>query len=157
MTASDETTPGRVPGIAGLHHVGFGVPDVEAAVALFTEVLGFTVVSRGGPLHSDTDDHMTRVFGVHPRASARMAFVRRGTLTLELIHWDAPDQRTEPPVNSDIGAAHLALAVTDLPAALARLATVPGVRLFEPQTGGTFAYIRLPWGMLVQLMATPNA
>ncbi len=145
---------GAVPGLAGLHHVGFGVPDVDAAVRLFTEVFGFAVVSRGGPLQSDTDDRMTRVFGVHPRSSARMAFVRLGTLTIELINWQSPEQRTEAPINSDIGAAHLALATTDLDASLARLRAEPGVTVLEPQEGNTFAYVRLPWGMLVQLMAT---
>jgi len=153
MTMTGETETPGIAGFAGLHHVGYGVPDLDQAVAFFTQVLGFTVVSRGGPLRSDTDDRMTRVFGVHPRATASMVFVRRSDLTVELICWQSLEQRTVPPINSDIGASHLALAVTDLPATLAFLRTQPGVQVLEPSEGNTFAYVRTPWGMLVQFMA----
>lgn len=150
--AGDTETPGPA-GFAGLHHVGYGVPDLDQAVAFFTQALGFTVVSRGGPLQSDSDDRMTRVFGVHPRATASMVFVRRDALTVELICWQSPEQRTIPPINSDIGASHLALAVSDLPGTLAFLRAQPGVQVLELNEGKTFAYVRTPWGMLIQFMA----
>lgn len=159
MTASHgagTVEPGGLPEFAGLHHVGYSVPDLEQAVAFFTDVLGFSMVSRGNPIGADAGDSMTRVFGVHARASARMVFVRRGALTVELIAWASPEQRATPPINSDIGASHLALAVTNLPRVMAHLRAQPGVRVLEPSVGETFAYVRTPWGMLIQLMAPPR-
>jgi len=153
MTVAGETEKPGITGFAGLHHVGYGVPDLDQAVAFFTQILGFTVVSRGGPLQSDIDDRMSRVFGVHPRATASMVFVRRDALTVELICWHSPEQRTTPPINSDIGASHLALAVADLPKTLAFLRAQPGVQVLESSEGNTFAYVRTPWGMLIQFMA----
>lgn len=156
MTTSSEKPLPALPGFAGLHHVGYSVPDLDEAIAFFTDALGFTLVSRGGPLMAGAepdDDRMTRVFGVHWHAKVRMAFLRRDGLTVELTCWETPEQRVTPPINSDIGAAHLALAVTDLDAAVAALRLYPGVLMLEPYENDAFAYVRTPWGMLIQLMA----
>ncbi len=38
--------PEALPGVVGLDHIGLAVPDLEAAVALHTEVLGLRVEHR---------------------------------------------------------------------------------------------------------------
>lgn len=93
-----------------IHHVGIAVPDLDAAIEWYGRVLGFgePALREIAPLR------------------ARMAFVRRGALRLEL--WQRagaaplPAERREP--NSDLmsgGTKHMALAVDDLGSFLRRL------------------------------------
>ena len=47
-----------------IEHSGFVVPDIEAAVEFFTNILGFEVLFRPGRMHFE-DDSFKRYFGVH--------------------------------------------------------------------------------------------
>ena len=44
-----------LPGLAGTDHVGFTVPDIEAATRFFVDVIGCTLVFEIGPFESDDD------------------------------------------------------------------------------------------------------
>ena len=44
-----------LPGLAGAEHVGFTVPDLDAAVRFFTEAIGCTKAYEIGPFQAADD------------------------------------------------------------------------------------------------------
>ena len=132
-----------------LDHVGIVVPDLDAATAFFTDALGFRLV-REATL-GEAADRLPETFGAPDGATLRVAFLETGGGTVELLEWTAPGAAADVRAPQDVGTAHLALAVADIAAAVARLGTVPGVTVFEPHRRG-FVYVRAPWGLLLQLV-----
>ncbi|MFF8769300.1 VOC family protein [Kitasatospora sp. NPDC015120] len=153
-----------LPGLLGVHHVAFTVPDLDEAVEFFTALIGGEELYRAGPVEDRDGDWMHRHLGVHPRASADVAVVRLPDgRELELFEYRAPGQRRVPPANSDWGGHHLALRVADVDAAAAFL-RARGVRVLgEPQTigaghpvaGTRWVYFTAPWGLQLELYAPP--
>ena len=146
------TTAARrsIPTAITIDHYGYVVPDIEQAVAFFTDVLGFELLSLDDPIEFG-DDSLARWYDVHPRASARFAFLRYGGAILELTEWHTLHQNTVVPSNSDLGGRHFAIAVTDVDAAMAYLKAQPGVRVFE-RSVWNFVYFTTPWGMTLQVV-----
>lgn len=153
-----------LPGLAGTEHVGFTVPDIEAATRFFVEVIGCEVLFEAGPFHAE-DDWMARHLAVHPRAviaKLRMLRCANGP-AFELLEYVAPDQARMPPRNSDVGGWHLAFYVEDMEAALAHLRTAGVEVLGEPTTIGegptrglTWVYFNSPWGQQLELVSFPR-
>ena len=137
--------------VQAIDHVGFVVTELDAAVRFFVDVLGFEEIDRRGELEEADGDRMTRLFGVHPRATGRFRFVRLGAMQVELLQWNAPDQRTELPRNADIGGRHLALTVGDIDSFLTRISAEPGVVVRERNDRG-FYYVSTPFGLEIQLI-----
>jgi len=113
-----------LPGLAGVDHIGFTVPDLEQARTFLVDVLGCEYLYSLGPfVHDDpADDWMTEHLDVHPRAvMRRLHFFRLGGQAIfEVFQYEAPDQRTVQPRNSDVGGHHVALYVDDLDSAATR-------------------------------------
>jgi glyoxylase I family protein len=160
MTASRQR---GLPGLAGVEHVGFTVPDLDSATAFFTEVIGCELVYSLGPFRSDgtwMSDHL----GVHPRAvMRRLNFLRcvNGP-NFEIFEYESPDQHPAPPRNSDVGGHHLAFYVEDLDDAIAHLRS-HGVRILGaptessgPSKGQRWVYFQTPWGMTLELVSYPH-
>jgi catechol 2,3-dioxygenase-like lactoylglutathione lyase family enzyme len=156
------STATSLPGLSGIEHVGLTVPDLEAAVRFFVDVLGGEHVFDGGAFADP--EFMPRQLGVAAEARLQYAFVRLGNgPNLEIFEYQAPDQRTRPPKNSDIGGHHLALYVDDVPAAVAHLRAHDVEVLGEPVTiedgpasGSTWVYLRAPWGLQLELVSYPG-
>jgi catechol 2,3-dioxygenase-like lactoylglutathione lyase family enzyme len=154
-----------IPGALAVHHVAYTVPDLDQAVAFFTEVLGARPLYRIGPVEDREGDWMTRQLGVDRAASTHIAMLRLGPVTnLELFEYTAPGQRRTLPRNSDWGGHHLAIAVEDVDAAVAYLRAQPGVEVLgEPQTiadggpihGDRWVYFRTPWGLQLEVLCMP--
>jgi catechol 2,3-dioxygenase-like lactoylglutathione lyase family enzyme len=153
-----------LPGLRGLDHVGFTVPDLEQAVRFFVDVLGCERFYDLGPFRSD-GDWMARHLGVHPRAvMKKLTLLRCGHgSNFEIFEYEAPDRRTEQPRNSDVGGHHLAFYVDDMDAALAylkahgvRVLGEPTVRRDGPSGGQTWVYFLTPWGMQCELVSFPE-
>ena len=51
-----------IPGLRGIEHVGITVPDIDAAVRFFVDILGREECFRAGPF-SAADDWMARQLG----------------------------------------------------------------------------------------------
>lgn len=134
-----------------VNHVGFVVSDLEAALRLFVDVLGFEAIERRGELADREGDRLARQFGVHPRAVGRFAFVQLGSSLVELLEWTAPDRVSDPPRNADAGGRHLALTVEHLDDLLGRLAREPGFAIRERSEPG-FVYVGTPFGLELQLV-----
>ena len=141
-----------------VHHVSVSVPDLEAALKWYGEVLGFRL------------EHQFSIDAL----PARAAFVERGGLRFEI--WEAgggarvPDIRREP--NTDLregGTKHVAFAVPDLQSCLEQLVgmgvdiaavqrepTAPMAAEANPadrSRGPAFAaFIRDPGGTLIELL-----
>jgi catechol 2,3-dioxygenase-like lactoylglutathione lyase family enzyme len=144
------TTQRGIPTAINIDHYGYIVPDLDQAVAFFTDALGFELLSLDDPIVF-RDDSLARWYHVHPRASARFAFLRYGSAIIELTQWQTPDQNTLTPSNSDLGGRHFAIAVMDVDAAMAYLKAQPGVTVFE-RSVWNFVYFTTPWGMTLQIV-----
>ncbi|EPD68806.1 MULTISPECIES: VOC family protein [Streptomyces] len=153
-----------VPGLTRVDHFGITVPDLDQARAFFEDVLGFEYLYRLGPLRDDTGHWMSEHLNVHDRAtSPRIYFFRiGGQAILEVFEYESPDQRLEPPRNSDIGGHHLALYVDDIDAAAADLRE-RGLRVLGdptaskgPHEGQRWVYFLSPWGLQCELVSYPH-
>ena len=151
-----------LPGLRRVDHIGFTVPDLDQAHRFLVDVLGFEYLYSLGPFKHD-DDWMATHLAVHPRAEMNNRFYRcSGETLLEVFEYDAPDQRTTQPRNSDIGGHHVAMYVDDLDAAVAHLQAA-GVEVFAgptaskgPGEGNRWIYFLSPWGMQFELVSYPG-
>lgn len=154
---------GGLPGLAGTDHVGFTVPDVEAATRFFVDVIGCTLVFEIGPFQS-ADDWMQVHLGVDPRAvvrKLRMFRCKTGP-SFEIFEYELEGACATPPRNSDVGGHHLAFYVEDIGAAVTHLKShgiaVPGdpvTMAAGPTKGLTWVYFLSPWGMQLELVSYP--
>lgn len=162
---SDAASPGTLPTLRGLDHVGVTVPDIEEATRFFVEVLGCRHIYSLPEFRDDRGTWMRDHLNVHPRAVAehvRLFRCGHGS-NFEVFQYSAPDQVRHPPRNSDIGGHHLAFYVDDFDAALAYLRArgvrtlgEPTVRTTGPSAGQTWVYFLAPWGLQMELVSYPN-
>lgn len=154
-----------LPGLLGVEHVGFTVPDIEQATRFFVDVIGCRHIYSLGPFADENGDWMTRHLGVHRDAVMReLRFFRCGHgPNFEIFEYSAPEQRMEPPRNSDVGGHHLAFYTTDFSGALAylvargvRILGEPTTRESGPSAGQTWIYFLAPWGMQLELVSFPG-
>lgn len=154
-----------LPGLCGVEHIGFTVPDIEAATRFFVDVIGCQHVYSLGPFEDGEGDWMTRHLNVHPRARVReLRFLRCGHgPNFEIFEYEAPGQSRTPPANSDVGGHHLAFYVESFDTALAylrarglRILGEPTVREAGPSAGQTWVYFLAPWGMQLELVSFPG-
>lgn len=153
-----------IPGLSRVDHIGITVPDLEAARAFLVDVLGCEYMYTLGPFESADTDWMSEHLHVHPRAvMRRLHFFRCGGQAIfEVFQYEAPDRRTEPPRNSDVGGHHVALYVEDLDAAVTYLRDAGVTVLGEPtaskgpSAGQRWVYFLAPWGMQFELVSYPD-
>src|SRR5690606_31326743 len=102
-----------LPGVRGINHIGLTVPDIVEAETFFSDVLGCTKATSFGPFRDDTGSFMQDLLDVDPRAVVNQITLMRCGFgsNIELFSYDAPDQQTVRPKNSDIGGHHLAFYV----------------------------------------------
>lgn len=134
-----------------MHHAGIAVPDIEAGLRFYCEVIGFEVVDNvtlpGGipPL--------SKAFGLG-NAGCEVRMLRKGNSFIELFEFEESlDAEAGRPVNR-IGITHLALASDDVDADYMRLEAA-GVVFNAPLFGGAptrFAYGRDPFGNVIELL-----
>lgn len=151
-----------LPGLRGIDHIGVTVPDLEEATRFLVDVLGFEPYFDKGPFRSDAT-WMQDELNVHPEAvMRRLRLFRCGHgSNLELFEYEAPEQQTSPPRNSDVGGGHVALFVDDIQAAVTHLEH-HGVRVLgrpkrvpsnDPNGGVWWVYFLSPWGMQFELVS----
>lgn len=152
-----------VPGLRGIDHIGFTVPDLDEAERFLVDVLGAVHMYTLGGKRAN-DDWMAVQIGVNPRTTiSEIRFYRLGHGTnLEVFHYDSADGQASQPRNSDIGGHHLALYVDDIDTAIAHL-RAHDVRMMGapvasagPAAGQRWIYFRSPWGMQFELVSFPG-
>lgn len=145
--------------VLAVDHIGFAVSSLDDAVRFWTEALGFTLerqAEMGG-------DFLHQVTGVDdPRVKTAIVRAPDG-FVVELLHYsNGPQHGTVPDSAGSIGAAHLALTVTDIDAAIARIEAagwkakgrplpIPG----GPRAGTLVAYVSGPDHITIELMQPP--
>jgi catechol 2,3-dioxygenase-like lactoylglutathione lyase family enzyme len=154
-----------IPGMRGHDHTGITVPDVKAATAFFTDVIGCSHAMSFGPFSDDKGTFMQDVVNVNPRAVIdEISMVRCGYgSNIELFQYQAPDQAKTLPKNSDIGGHHIALYVDDIDKAAAYLKE-KNVRTMQgpipikegPAAGQSILYFFAPWGLQMELISYPQ-
>jgi len=155
--------PLGIPGLARLDHLGFTVPDLDAARDWLVDVIGCEYLYSLGPFDAD-DVWMARHLNVPPgTVMRRLDFLRCGDQAVfEVFQYDANDQRGVPPRNSDVGGHHVALYVEDLDRAVDHLrdrgVTVLGDPTSSrgPSEGQRWVYFLAPWGMQFELVSYPQ-
>ena len=152
-----------LPGVAGIDHIGFTVPDLAEARRFLEEIIGCEYLYSLGPYIHD-DDWMTEHLNVDPRAVMRQLHFFRlgGQAIFEVFEYEAPDQHAVLPRNSDHGGHHVAIYVEDLDAAVDFLhkhdVTVLGEPTASsgPSAGQRWVYFLAPWGMQFELVSYPG-
>lgn len=159
------TEPRGIPSLRGQDHTGITVPDLQAAIDFFVNVVGCELVTTFGPFRDDEGSFMADTLNVHPRAVVeQIALLRCGMgSNIELFQYSAPDQKQAIPKNSDIGGHHLAFYVDDIEAAVRYLKDC-GVTVLAgplpvtegPAAGQTINYFLAPWGLQLELISYPR-
>lgn len=155
-----------IPGMRGMEHIGFTVPDIDEACAFFEDILGAeTLFTAATDFRVDDNDWMKEHLNVHPRAViTEFRYLRCGNgSNLEVFQYESPDQQREFPKNSDHGGHHLAFYVDDMDAAVAFLKE-KGVKVLGeptsytegPNIGLTWCYFMAPWGQQLEIVSAPN-
>jgi catechol 2,3-dioxygenase-like lactoylglutathione lyase family enzyme len=153
----------RIPGVTAVDHVGVTVPDLAEAHVFFTEVLGCEYLYRLGPFRDD-GHWMSEHLNVDDRAVMRRLhfYSLGGQAIFEVFEYDAPQQATSPPRNSDVGGHHVAIYVEDLDEAVEALRR-NGLRVLGeptssrgPSAGQRWVYFLSPWGMQFELVSYPD-
>ena len=128
------------------HHGGVSVPSLEAAIAWYGEMLGFSLEKRF---------HIAA-------AGAQAAMVRKGPLRFELFEVAGaaplPEDRRHPPADLRThGNKHCAFRVDDLDAFLAEMeAKGADIAFVVRETFGKGAFIRDCAGNLIEFVEEPN-
>ena len=152
-----------LPGLRGSDHIGFTVPDLDAAERFLVDVIGAIPVYTLGGRRAD-DDWMSTQLGVHPRSAIReIRFYRLGNgSNIETFKYESADGQAPQPRNSDIGGHHFAIYVDDMDAALEHL-RAHGVEIMGeptasagPALGQRWVYFLSPWGMQFELVSYPG-
>lgn len=142
--------------ITATNHTSFTVENMDRAVALFRDGLGFVLTSRASrdPASIQT---ITGVAG----AEVEISYLRRADHTVELIEYRAPEDRKAYDLRPcDVGFAHIAFDVTDIEAMLKHLAAFDAIPISPPyvnKTGGPNAgvrvsYLRTPDRVTIELI-----
>jgi len=160
-------TKNGIPGLTHVDHVGLTVPDLEAAIRFYEDIIGAVYLYKIGPFDarelpkaSDGRDWTEAHINVED-ARLTIAMLQVGSnVMLELFQYDRPaDRRMAPPRNCDIGGHHIAFKVQDLDQAATYL-RAQGVRVLDgpvaltdgPCAGLKINYFLDPWGNQLELV-----
>lgn len=165
LLSAGMVTAQGLPGVRGVDHIGLTVPDLAEAETFFSDVLGCEKATSFGPFRDDEGTFMQDLLDVDPRAVVNQITLMRCGFgsNIELFDYDAPDQKTVTPRNSDIGGHHIAIYVDDIDAAAAYLKD-KGIRTLMgplpvtegPAAGQTILYFFAPWGLQMEAISYPD-
>ncbi len=114
----------------------------------YEEVLGF----RYWWALTVPDDDASQLLQLPAPLGVQAVYLVHEGFVLELIHFGTAGARSERPrVMNDLGLTHLSVAVTDIPATLAKVVPNGGEILDDTSMGGMAIMIRDPDGQLIEL------
>ncbi len=157
--SSESATMNDATNVIAVDHTGFAVSSLDEAIQFWTGALGFTLERQsemGG-------DFLHQVTGVDD-PSVRTAIVRAPSgYAVELLQYSKGHQNgVVPPSAGAIGAAHLALTVKDIHAAIGRVEAAgwkakgsPLPIAGGPRKGTLVAYVSGPDHITIELMQPP--
>ena len=141
-------------------HTGITVASLDDALALWVDVLGFTLERR---FHLDGEfaEHVTGVTS----AAINAAVVTLDGQSVELLEYSSPPDRTIlRPRPCDVGSVHLALNVTNMHKAVTAARSAgwnpvgsPTTATEGPRAGTVFAYLSDHHGGTLEFIQAPQA
>jgi catechol 2,3-dioxygenase-like lactoylglutathione lyase family enzyme len=150
----------------GIDHVGWTVPDLEAATQFLEQAFGAEVIYDSHPKTSPPQAGacIEQQLGLPPGGQVvqiRLVRLANGA-SLELFEVARAPQQS-PATIVDLSFTHIGLYVDDLAAAMQRFEAAGGRLLSEPHalkgveagSGNEFVYGHTPWGALVELLTYP--
>jgi len=148
--------------VLGLHHIGFTVPDMEQAVAFFSDVFEAVTIMECGAVDVD-DTFMAKHLGV-PKgvkiADQRILQIGRGG-SLELFEYSGGEKEQHLKHNGEVGAMHVAFEVDNVHEVAERMRAtdvdlLEGPTLIEggPMDNLVWLYLRSPWGQYLEIVST---
>jgi catechol 2,3-dioxygenase-like lactoylglutathione lyase family enzyme len=147
--------------LAGVHHLGLTVSDIERSVRFYRDVLGLTLVRR----RSTNAEYVGRQTG-YPGARLEVASFRMGAAggpSLELAQYVSHPGPAGEAGTHRAGSAHLCLQVDDIQAAYEALRrqgvsfkTAPVAITSGPNEGGFGVYLSDPDGFTIELFQPPE-
>lgn len=154
------------PVFLSVDHISWTVPDLDAAVAFYRDVIGASELFRMGPLDAADlpvddlgRDWMETHVGV-PGAKLTLVMMKlSGNLNFQLVQYDKPEERRQDlPRNCDRGGHHLGLKVDDVDKAVTYL-TAHGCTASEiihidagPLAGKKNVYVLDPFGHQLEIV-----
>ena len=154
------------PRFLAVDHVSRTVPDIQAAIAFYTQAFGASVLFQVGPIDAadippgpDGKDWMETHVGVKGAKLTLAMLQLAPNLKVQLVQYDKPSDRKQVmPRNCDLGGHHIALLVADVEAAAAWLKQ-QGCTVLEtiamdqgPLAGKKNVYVADPWGHQFELV-----
>lgn len=137
--------------ILGVHHAALAVPDLEAALAFYCEVIGFEVVMEATV--PSGIDVMSEAMGIDD-SGFKVRMIKKGTSRIELFEFNSPmEGEQDRPVNRT-GITHIGLssnAIVDDYDRLSANGVAFNAELFGAAPG-RFAYGRDPFGNVIELL-----
>jgi catechol 2,3-dioxygenase-like lactoylglutathione lyase family enzyme len=141
--------------LKGFNHTGVIVTDLDRAIGFFRDLLGFELLSRA-PRDPALIGRMTGL----PAPAVEIAHLQGPGHRVELIRYAGSGGRNlDPPRVYDDGAAHVALDVDDVAAAVAAAAThglepVGEIVAIDagPNRGRKVVYLQSPYGLLIEFI-----
>ena len=150
----------------GIDHIGWTVPDIEAATQFLTAAFGAQVIYDSHPRTEppQAGPAAERMLGLPPYGEVtqiRLLRLANGPSIELFAVARAPQQ--PPPALPDFGYTHFGLYVDDIAAAVQRFEAAGGQLLAPPHDlkgveggpGNQFAYGHTPWGTLIELLTYP--
>jgi catechol 2,3-dioxygenase-like lactoylglutathione lyase family enzyme len=151
----------------GIDHVGWTVPDLEAATQFLEQAFGAQVIYDSHPKTSPplAGACMEQQLGLPPGGQViqiRLLRLANGA-SIELFEV-ARAQQQSPATIVDLSFTHIGLYVDDMAAAIERFEAAGGRLLselhdlkgIEAGPGNEFVYGHTPWGALVELLTYPS-
>lgn len=147
------------PLVTGIDHAGITVSSLDRSLAFYRDLLGLRVIEISG------EEEIGAIVGIdNARIKAADLDAGDGRI-IELLEYIGAGNEPVPQRPDGVGCPHIALRVTDLTEALARLAeaghqpigqraTITGAIAWE---GATVVYLRDPDGALIELIQRPGA
>ncbi len=145
--------------VAGLHHTGYTVEDLDRSVVFYRDLLGCELLG----IQERQGGYLAAVVG-YPDAHVRMAHLRAGESAhiIELFQYVAPEPGTLKLEPRKVGTAHLCFVVEDLDTTYARLLAAGVEFISAPvdvdtcaDAGGRALYLRDPDGIPMELFQLP--
>ncbi|QEM11735.1 VOC family protein [Mucilaginibacter rubeus] len=149
--------------ILGIDHVGINVPDLQQAMEFFSDIFGFSEVTRLGPF--PLDESWKKNNNMHLNTGAvTIKMVHAGTgASIEVFSYQDNHGNKVHPGSDDIGASHIGFYTADMNGAVAFLKSKGIQFLGEPFTmpsgdtaGETWVYFLAPWGAKMELVSYPD-
>lgn len=162
MSTTKDPAP-RIPGVAGVEHIGLTVPSVEEASGFLGALVGAETLYDIGPFPEPGEWMATHLASTPGSRIHRLRVVRIANgPVLELIELERGAAGAGPAAAA-AGGFHIAFYVEDMEAALAALKahgaeiqTGPVEMTQGPSAGLTFLYFKAPWGQQLELVSYPG-